>query len=309
MKIVVLEEELCKNGVEFNWYRSYILIRGINMEPEQSLIETKKEKPYLYGFGGWLYLFAAGIIFQFYGTVTSLNKTYKLFTSDDFAQLTTIGSQSYNSLWKPTILFEMASQIISLLLMLSIAFFCIKLSPYFKYLSITFISFILVANSIDLFLMLSIQNGYADDLFGGDDVYKQVTKSIGYAIVWIPYMLLSKRVKNTYNTASSVTYGKEKLKISTFFSGVLAFVVGSLLILNYIALAVIYFWSSYLGYTQNGFWGTILTLFIPVIAQIYWLYHEWSTQGNMSYVFLCLITVCSYIIIFATYGIFSKKLK
>ncbi|MEK4139599.1 DUF2569 family protein [Paenibacillus sp. FSL M7-0547] len=156
----------------------------------------KQEKSYR-GFGGWLYLFAAGLVYQFLFNLKAVYDNYLMTKTENFEYLTTIGNENYNSLWEPTILFEILGESIIVIFVVLIAYFCIKQSLKFKTVSIIFITTSFILQSIDLLLLLNIQNGYSEDLFGST-IYDGIYRSIVYAIVWIPYLLLSKRVKNTF---------------------------------------------------------------------------------------------------------------
>ncbi|BBH24542.1 hypothetical protein Back11_58870 [Paenibacillus baekrokdamisoli] len=164
----------------------------------ESIEIPKTNKPYLYGFGGWLILFSIGIAFQFLGNFKLLIDNYEFATSDDFLNLTQVSSENYNSLWKPTIWFEMLGQASLVALALLIAFFCIKKSPKFKTISITYIVFSLVFQVILLLVLSKIQQDYTSELFSEGELYTDLIKSIIYSIIWIPYFLVSRRVKNTF---------------------------------------------------------------------------------------------------------------
>lgn len=160
-------------------------------------INNEKNEVYYYGFGGWLYIFAAGLVYQFLFNLKIAYDNYLITKTDNYYSYTTIGSESYNSLWETAIWFEIIAASIIVVLVALIAYFCIKQSKKFRTMAILFISVSLFFQCIDLFLMLSIQNGYSEDIFGPSK-YDNLYKSTVYAIVWIPYLLLSKRVKNTF---------------------------------------------------------------------------------------------------------------
>jgi len=268
------------------------------------------EKPYLYGFGGWLYLFAAGLIYQFYKSFGYIEDGYNALTSEEMKPLMTIGSESYNSFWKPTFIFEIIGQSLSIVGILLIAYYCFKLSPKFKYLSISYFIFLFIFNCIDLFLSMIIQNGYSEDIFGGNHIYSSVISTAVTSAIWIPYFLVSKRVKNTYSSSSAAVFERSTTPASSFLAGTAMVVLSVLTISNYLAIVTIYFWSSYIGYLAHGFWGTILTLFIPGFSQLYWLYVEWGDpNGNMAYVYLCLLTIASYVVTFVLASIVTNKTK
>lgn len=153
------------------------------------------EKKY-YGFGGWLIIYLIGLTYQFYGNLRTAYLNYIFTKSADFTYLITPGSDSFNSFWEITIYFEIFAAVILSFLTLFILYFCIRKSKNFRLFSIIFISLMLVTNLIDLIALLIIQNSYTESLF--EHPYDGTYKSFMYAIVWIPYFIFSRRVKNTY---------------------------------------------------------------------------------------------------------------
>lgn len=108
--------------------------------------------------------FAAGLVYQFLFNLKAVYDNYLMTKTENFESLTTIGNENYNSLWEPTILFEILGESIIVIFVVLIAYFCIKQSLKFKTVSIIFITTSFILQSIDLLLLLNIQNGYSEDL-------------------------------------------------------------------------------------------------------------------------------------------------
>lgn len=161
-------------------------------------IKEARTKHFYYGFGGWLILFAMGLISQFYTHLKSAHDNYLIFKSDEFKLLSDINSEYYNSFWYPSLMFESIVSVLLSIMILLISYFCIKNSRWFKKLSIFFIISSFLFQCIALFLVLNIQNWYQENIFEGQNIYQGVINTFTYLIVWVPYFLRSKRVKNTY---------------------------------------------------------------------------------------------------------------
>ncbi len=160
-------------------------------------VELTKEKPFVYGFGGWLYSYSGFVLFLFFVALKAVNDNYLLIHTPEYEQITTFGSEYYNALLHPTIIMEIVAQLIIAILVLFIAYSCIKMKRIFKHLSIAMFSVLLIFNVVDLFLLLSIQNSYPAKLLD-NSTYDGVITSFVLFVIWIPYFLFSKRVKNTF---------------------------------------------------------------------------------------------------------------
>ena len=280
------------------------------MESENEIVPVsqQKNKPYHYGFGGWLIVYAITLFFQFFLDLKALYDNYNIFNSENFKSVTTIGNESYNALFYPALVFEMAAEAILVIFIMMIAYYCIKVDKKFKTLSIIFILSALLLQGIDLILMSLIQNGFEEPIF--DDIYTQFTRAFYYTIIWLPYILLSKRIKNTYVLKVNMVTSKSsnssfKDKIMT---GISIFVGATLAISYYILGAIIYFWSAFLGYEAHGIFGVLATLFLPFFAQVYWIIHEWAIHGwDSLYVVFSLVTVGFWIIFLGISGLTERK--
>ncbi|AIQ46994.1 hypothetical protein R70723_14745 [Paenibacillus sp. FSL R7-0273] len=158
----------------------------------------QKKRPY--GFGGWLILFALGMASQFVLHILNCYDTYVTLTMADFRSLADPSNEYYSALWMPTLYFETIIEVLIIILLMVMAFMCIKRRKQFKQLAVAIIIISAVFTYIDLALVLHITGGFADEVFEGTNVYEGVLQSTIYAIVWLPYFFLSKRVKNTYTS-------------------------------------------------------------------------------------------------------------
>lgn len=164
-------------------------------QPIRSVV--KNEKPFVYGYGGWLYTFSGLLLVLLYSASTAIYDNYTLINSPEFKQLTTFGFEYYNSLLHPTIILEIIMQSLVIVAVLLISYCFYKLKKILKIVCITLFSILLLFNIVDLFLLLSIQNSYPENILDST-TYDGLIYSFAYFVIWVPYFLFSKRVKNTF---------------------------------------------------------------------------------------------------------------
>jgi|GEM_PF-510548 len=149
------------------------------------------------GLGGWLVLVAIGRIL---GPLMLLNAIYQVFSiyfkSDLLAQLSSPDNRLYSALWKPVIFFELIGNILllGLSVLLIILFFQKKKQFPKAYIGMMLVNILIML--IDLILLYQIQRTLTVDL--NITATSQLITAIITSAIWIPYMLISKRVKNTF---------------------------------------------------------------------------------------------------------------
>jgi len=154
------------------------------------------EEENLEGIKGWLILVAIGIIISPIGIAIEIYTSYiKPYSSEAWKLLTTPESPIYNPFWKPFIISGIIIDSIVLLLAIYMVYlFFTKKSSFPKwYIGIMLynIFIIIVANYA---LKLFIPN---EEVFDHDTI-KELSRTLFRAAIWIPYMLVSKRVKATF---------------------------------------------------------------------------------------------------------------
>lgn len=70
--------------------------------------------------------------------------------------------------------------------------------------------------------------------------------------------------------------------------------IGILAVVFIGCVVLFHLWTTYIGFTEGGFFKGILTLFLPVASEIYWMYQMWSE--NDLYVTLGIISFIGLII-------------
>lgn len=154
-----------------------------------------KEKD-LEGIGGWLILVAIGIIITPLRIVTMIIVTYPdLFSSGVWDALTTPESEAYNPLWAPVIIAELLVNCGLLLAWLYMGYkFFTKSKEFPKWyigLAIFSLAFI-VADALAVSLVLPGEPLFDTDTLG------ELFRALIMVFIWVPYMLVSKRVKATF---------------------------------------------------------------------------------------------------------------
>jgi len=154
------------------------------------------EEENLEGIKGWLILIAIGIVITPVRMVMSILPTYsEIFSTGIWDALTTQGSEVYNSLWAPILILEILGNSGMLLVWLYIAylFFSKKIIFAKWYIGIAIFSLaFIVADAFAIKLVMP------DEPVFDPDTTKELFRSLFMVAVWVPYMLLSKRVKATF---------------------------------------------------------------------------------------------------------------
>lgn len=147
------------------------------------------------GIKGWLIVWLISIIIAVLMHVYSINDFLFLFNNNTWLKLTTASSESYHSLWAPTLIFEMFSIIffVSIYIFSLIAF--LKKKMFVPRLMILIMIIHFFVNLIDAILL-----DYIDviEVHIKNTAAKNVFHSAIRAAIWIPYFTKSERVKNTF---------------------------------------------------------------------------------------------------------------
>ncbi len=154
------------------------------------------EEKNLEGIGGWLILVAIGIVVTPIRIVALIMMTYpEIFSSGAWESLTTQGSEAYSPLWAPIIIGEIWINCGLILVWLYMAYkFFTKSKDFPKwYIGIAIFSLLfIIADAFAINLVLP-----SEPVFDPDTI-KEFMRSLIMVIIWVPYMLVSKRVKATF---------------------------------------------------------------------------------------------------------------
>jgi hypothetical protein len=149
----------------------------------------------LVGIGGWLILILISLIGSLLLSVPSIVSEITLATSGGLIEsLKTVGSDYYNPAAANLVIFEIVFNICLMLFFIFLLFLFFSKKKLFPKFMIVLYSVTLLINILDIFLFdwifeLPLQAG---------DQFNSLVRSAIACFIWIPYLLSSKRVKNTF---------------------------------------------------------------------------------------------------------------
>ena len=159
------------------------------------------EEKNLQGIGGWLILITIGIVVTPIRIIILMMTTYpEIFSTDVWEVLTTQGSEVYSPLWAPIIIGEILfnSGLVSAWIYLAFLFFT-KRNLFPKlYIGIAIVSLVfIVADAFAVKLILP------NEPLLDPDTIRELMRAVIMVVIWVPYMLVSKRVKATFTKGNA----------------------------------------------------------------------------------------------------------
>jgi len=168
-------------------YPSYQTMQGVEGQPA--------------GLGGWLVLPIIGLFLSpMQALVRVVNDVAPALRSDVWETLTTPGTQAYHPLWAPILLFDAVSLAVMIVAPIFLLYFLFRRRAILPRLMIYFLLFVLGSVLIDwgvLHLFIAPALTQIDAEVWNDSL-PDLARGILGAAIWLPYFLLSKRVKNTF---------------------------------------------------------------------------------------------------------------
>ena len=171
--------------------------RGVDWDAFQERVgKQEKEEKTPEGIGGWLILVAIGIVVTPIRLIIIMMATYpEIFSTGTWEALTTQGGEAYSPLWAPIIFGEILinSGILLTWLYIAYLFFSKKLIFPKWYIGLAVFSLVfIIADAFAIKLLIP-----SEPVFDPDTI-KEFMRSLFAVVVWVPYMLISKRVKATF---------------------------------------------------------------------------------------------------------------
>jgi hypothetical protein len=153
-------------------------------------INTEEEKDYIYGFGGWLILIAIGFTISFGRSLFYLfDELIPLFSDGTIQEAINV-----DPMWGLLFFIEFVFHIGIVIFVGFIGYLCIKQMVLFKKKVIYFLIFNFIMTIISFLSYLTVPEMAVD----ATDTMVTVFQSAIYAAIWIPYIIKSKRVNNTF---------------------------------------------------------------------------------------------------------------
>jgi len=148
------------------------------------------------GIRGWLILVAIGVVLgPIRLLVTAIPVFQPIFTDGTWAALTTVGSEVYNPLWAPLLIGEISYNVAIFLASLYLAF--LFFTKHYRF-PVVYISIVVVSLVFIVLDAWFIQFIVPNEPMFDPATLKEFLRVLIAGIIWVPYMLLSKRVKATF---------------------------------------------------------------------------------------------------------------
>ncbi|MDG2524422.1 DUF2569 domain-containing protein [Stenotrophomonas sp. HITSZ_GD] len=149
------------------------------------------------GLGGWLALVIIGLCFSLVRIPwTIATDLMPVLSNGTLAQLTDPQGAAYHPLWLPLIVFEFAANFFMIALTAATLTLMLARSRYTPVLAITLYASSVAIVSLDL-MACNLIPALAEQPVDGESL-RELGRSLVVALIWIPYFLVSKRVRATF---------------------------------------------------------------------------------------------------------------
>jgi len=150
----------------------------------------------LKGLGGWLILVGLGVVLGPFRIAVEIGPLfYEILTDGSYELLTTPGSEAYHPMWEPLLIFEIVYNASIILASCYLAFLYFTKHYLFPKVYIALVLFSLVFIPLDAWLASFV---LTDEPMFDPETAKEFYRALALAVIWVPYMLRSQRVKATF---------------------------------------------------------------------------------------------------------------
>lgn len=147
------------------------------------------------GLGGWLIVVGIGLVVAPVRIAVACVQTYvPLFQNGAWQLLTTPGTGTYHPLWAPVLLGELLVNLGFFAAFLVLIFLFVRRARMFPRLYIAVLALNLAFLFVDALLLDSLAASGSQT----ETVWTPLLQGLASAAIWIPYMLRSRRVRNTF---------------------------------------------------------------------------------------------------------------
>ncbi len=166
--------------------------------------DKMNKKDDLKGLGGWLILVGIGVVIAPFRLAYEFGPMYySIFTDGTFEILTTPGTEVYHSLWAPLLIGEALCNSLLVLATVYLVYLFFTKHYLFPKVYIAIVAFSLFFIPLDAWVGSFV---ITDEPMFTPEITKEFVRTLVGAVIWVPYMLVSKRVKATF-----VEYTPEKV--------------------------------------------------------------------------------------------------
>ena len=167
--------------------------------PPESNPEVRVEPPPVHGpegLSGWLVLVGIMLVVTPLRLVKFLNETFPpLFEDGTWEVLTTPGPPPYHPMWGPLLITEIAANCTFIVVAVWLLVLFFRKSWQFPRVFVAFLVTSLLFIAVDA---LAVKIVLPEQPLLDGETMVEFTRSLVGAGIWIPYMLMSTRVKNTF---------------------------------------------------------------------------------------------------------------
>jgi hypothetical protein len=183
-------------------------------ETENTISTENKYK----GIRGWLILLMISLIISPIKQAFSLNNLLLYYHPGAWEAISTYGNPTYHPIFRSVVIFETCFTLFLIVAPVILLVFMIKKDSRFPKYMIIYIAIMLGFIIIDSYLSLKIYSTtplyqpYAHEI--NAKIVLGLIQTTGYASIWIPYLIVSKRVKATFvnkNTSYKVSEVTEEV--------------------------------------------------------------------------------------------------
>lgn len=154
------------------------------------------ERDELNGIGGWLILVAIGIVLTPIRLALATAVTFgPIFTNGSWEAMTTPGSEAFSPYWGPIIVTEILVNLAMLLISFVLVALFFTKKRLFPRLYVGFAIFSFLVVIVDAYAVTLVLP--AEQVFT-QETAMEISRSLVMLCIWVPYMLISQRVKSTF---------------------------------------------------------------------------------------------------------------